>query len=344
MRAASVTREVHGIPLGAAALTLGAFPPPTGTSGRAEGAGGNPAADLALAFAAAQGIAISAPPETDVLAQVWRAAAAADIAHPGLAFAAWAEPALVGGVLPTILANCADIGAFLERLHRYHPLFGPERLMYSAERGSALVWLEGQDGSPAHPDTIDAFFAWLSWLPRRLTHNSAGPTRITIRRPAPADEVVYKELLGEVRFGAERDRLTFDARALGTRIDHADPAVLAALEPYAERRIAEQGRAWAALVADLVARDLEALPTLASVSASLAVSPRTLQMRLAEEGTAFSAIVDGVQREKALLLLATSDVPITTVATAVGFSSPAVLSRAVRRWTGLTPTDYRRQA
>jgi hypothetical protein len=53
-------------------------------------------------------------------------------------------------------------------------------------------------------------------------------------------------------------------------------------------------------------------------------------MRLAEESTTFSAITDTVQRERALLLLATSDVPISIIGAAVVFSSPAVLSRAVR--------------
>lgn len=62
-----------------------------------------------------------------------------------------------------------------------------------------------------------------------------------------------------------------------------------------------------------------------------------------EGGTTFSAIVDRVQRERALVLLATSDLPITTISTRVGLSAPAGLTRAVRRWTGLSPTDYRRR-
>jgi AraC-like DNA-binding protein len=157
------------------------------------------------------------------------------------------------------------------------------------------------------------------------------------------DPATYRELLGVVRFGADHDRCTFNAKTLGVAIERADPAILSALEPYAERRVAEQGQAFTARVADLVAARLEDIPTLASVCRALALSPRALKLRLAEEGTTYSAIVDRVQRERALVLLTTSDLPITTIATRVGFSSPAGLTRSVRRWTGLSPTGYRRR-
>ena len=129
---------------------------------------------------------------------------------------------------------------------------------------------------------------------------------------------------------------------LGAPVERADPAILSALEPYAERRWPNRAK-HSALVADLVAARLEDIPTLRSVCRALALSPQALQLRLAEEATTYSAIVDRVQREQALLLLTTSDLRITTIATRVGFSSPAGLTRAVRRWTDLSPTEYRRR-
>jgi AraC-like DNA-binding protein len=297
-----------------------------------------------VGFATEHGVSV--PERTgqgERLADVWTALSSAGVTHPGLAFAGWATRTLLGGVFPTILANAPDVGALLDRLHRFHPLFGKQRLMLANERHSTSVWLEATDGAPAHPDTVDAFFAILCWLTRHLTSNRVAPSRVLFRRPPPPDPDTYRELLGDVRFGAEHDRCTFDAKSLRVPIERADPAILSALEPYAERRVAEQGQAFTAPVAELVAAQLDDNPTLASVCRALALSPRALQLRLAEEGTTFSAIVDRVQRERALVLLATSDLPITTIATRVGFSAPAGLTRAVRRWTGLSPTEYRRR-
>jgi AraC-like DNA-binding protein len=299
-------------------------------------------ADLVVRFAAGHGVA--APESTgrdERLPDLWTALSSAGVAHPGLGFAGWAMRTLLGGVFPTILANSPDVGALLDNLQRFHPLFGAQRLRLEHERHSTSVWLEAADGAPAHTDTVDAFFAILCSLTRQLTSNRAAPSRVLLRRPRPPDPDRYHELLGNVRFGADHDRCTFATRSLGVPIEQADPAILSALEPYAERRITEQSRAFTGPVAELVAAQLDDIPTLATVCRTLAVSPRALQLRLAEEGTSFSAIVDRVQRERALVLLATSDLPITTIATRVGFSAPAGLTRAVRRWTGLSPTEYR---
>jgi AraC-like DNA-binding protein len=334
MRSSVSNRKAGRFPHGAPVLTTDAFPPPVLDDA---------VADLALRFAADHGVVV--PERTghrDRLTDVWTALSSAGITHPGLAFGRWAPRTWLGGVFPTILANSPDVGALLNRLRRFHPLFGKERVMLANDRHSTSVWLETTDGTPAHPDTIDAFFAILCWLTRHLTSNRA-PSRVVLRRPAPPDPATYRELLGDVRFGADDDRCTFNAKALGVPIERADPAILSALEPYAERRVAEQGQAFTARVADLVAARLEDIPTLASVCRALALSPRALQLRLAEEGTTYSAIVDRVQRERALVLLTTSDLPITTIATRVGFSAPAGLTRAVRRWTNLSPTGYRRR-
>jgi len=316
-------------------LTTGAFPQPV-----LEDA----VADLALGFAAEHGVLLPEPTGGgDRLADVWTALSSAGVTHPGLAFAGWATRTLLGGVFPTILANAPDVGALLDRLHRFHPLFGQQRLMLANDGTSTSVWLEAPDGAPAHPDTIDAFFGILCWLTRHLTSNRTAPSRVLLRRPPPPDPDTYRELLGDVRFGAEHDRCTFGAKSLRIPIERADPAILSALEPYAERRVVERGQTFTAPVAELVAAQLDDIPALASVCRELALSPRALQLRLAEEGTTFSAIVDRVQRERALVLLATTDLPITTIATRVGFSAPAGLTRAVRRWTGLSPTEYRRR-
>jgi AraC-like DNA-binding protein len=267
----------------------------------------------------------------------------AGVTHPGLAFAGWATRTLLGGVLPTILANCPDVGALLDRLQRLHPLFGTQQLKLVSERHSTSVWLEEADGAPAHPDTIDACFGMLCSLTRQLTSNLVTPSRVALRRPPPPDPDSYSQLLGDVRFGADHDACSFDANSLSVPIENADPAILSALEPYAERRVTERGQAFSGPVATLVAAQLDDVPTLASVGRALAISPRGLQLRLAQEKTSFSAIVDRAQRDRALALLVTSDLPIATIATHVGFSAPAALTRAVHRWTGLSPTEYRRR-
>jgi hypothetical protein len=181
-------------------------------------------------------------------------ALSAEFTHPGLAFARWVTGTLLGGVFPTILANSPNVGALLDRLERFHPLFGKQRLMFANEHHSTSVWLEAADGAPpAHPDTIDAFFAIMCWLTRHLTSNRAAPSRIMASAPPSTGSAHLSRTPRQRPLRAEHDRCTFNANSLNVPIERADPAMLTALEPYADRRLAEQGQAFTATVAPVLA-------------------------------------------------------------------------------------------
>jgi AraC-like DNA-binding protein len=78
-----------------------------------------------------------------------------------------------------------------------------------------------------------------------------------------------------------------------------------------------------------------------SVARSLGLSPRSLQRRLADEGTRYNDLVDEVRRQFAELYLARPRLAVSEVAYLVGFTDPSAFFKAFRRWTGLTPSDYR---
>lgn len=77
------------------------------------------------------------------------------------------------------------------------------------------------------------------------------------------------------------------------------------------------------------------------VAANLFMTTRTIMRRLKDEGTSFQQIKDLVRRDKAISLLTLYSLPIKEVAEKVGFSDPAVFTRAFRSWTGESPRKYR---
>jgi hypothetical protein len=203
--------------------------------GDLKGAGGH-VTDLVARFARQHHTEVAGSTGSDRLAGLWGALTAAGIPAPGLAFARWASAASAAGVLTPILINSPDVGSLLERLRRFHPLFGPDRIMIVSDQDTTSLWLETPDAKPAHHDSVDACFAMLCGLTRELTTDAITARHVTLRRSLPADPARYREMLGEVRFGADRDLCTFDAHALRAPIVAADPVVLSLLEPYAERR------------------------------------------------------------------------------------------------------------
>ena len=88
----------------------------------------------------------------------------------------------------------------------------------------------------------------------------------------------------------------------------------------------------------------EGEPTVARIARAGAMSVRSLQRRLAEEGTSYSEQLEIVRRNLADALLLDHDASLEDVSVRLGFSGQSVLSRAIRRWTGATPSSIRKQA
>ncbi len=83
------------------------------------------------------------------------------------------------------------------------------------------------------------------------------------------------------------------------------------------------------------------LPGLNQIAAIAGISGRTLQRKLADEGTSFSAIVDRWRFRKAIELLADPRVLVKDIFNHLGYSDVSNFERAFRRWTNTTPGKYR---
>jgi AraC-like DNA-binding protein len=82
-------------------------------------------------------------------------------------------------------------------------------------------------------------------------------------------------------------------------------------------------------------------PTLRTMADLATLSPRTLQRRLAEEGTSLRGLVDELRRERAMSRLTESGAQIGAIATELGYSEQTSFSRAVRRWVRAAPREVR---
>ena len=284
-------------------------------------------------FAAAHGVVATSLEET------WEGLRRAGMSHPGLAFASWTETTVLGGLLAPIIMNCPDVASMIDDLERFHPLIDQDRILVTRRPPLVMVSVRSPDGRPSHPDTVDACFALLCRAIHSLAGEQAAPILVTLRRPAPPAPSVYEALAGRVSFAQPADSCRFGEAALGAPIAQADPVVRSMLRPYAERRVAHRRSPWATAVSELLAGGA---PGLTEVARALAISTRTLQSRLDDEGTSFAALADAARRDRALALLAQSDLPVTVIATRSGFATPSAFTRAFRRWTGMPPSQYRR--
>ena len=81
---------------------------------------------------------------------------------------------------------------------------------------------------------------------------------------------------------------------------------------------------------------------LTEAARSMHMTPRTLIRKLEADGTSFQSIKDALRRDIAIRHLAMGQKSVEAIAHEVGFSSAANFHRAFQRWTGNTPSSYRR--
>jgi AraC-like DNA-binding protein len=231
---------------------------------------------------------------------------------------------------------------------RYLRLIGDAwSLSWHVEHSRACVWIES---SVQLPDSAEEFI--LALLFRNPVFSAPwlrSDTRVYLRRPSPTNLEPFEALLGvrELEFRAEKLGFTFDEAMLDRKLATHDPRLFAVLHDTAEcaLRALPPTESWSDRVR-VVVRDR--LPTrdvgLTLVASRLGLHPRQLSRRVSREGITFHDLVNDVRKSYALQLMSRAEHSIAEVATLTGFKSTSPFHRAFQRWTGQTPSEFRRAA
>jgi len=87
---------------------------------------------------------------------------------------------------------------------------------------------------------------------------------------------------------------------------------------------------------------LDGYPDVRLTAAAIGMSVRTLQRRLGESGFSYSRLIEQERFRTAVRLLADPSIKVTNVAIELGYTDLANFTHAFRRWTGVSPSEFRR--
>ncbi len=73
----------------------------------------------------------------------------------------------------------------------------------------------------------------------------------------------------------------------------------------------------------------------------LHMSPRTLQRKLALANTTYQHLVENTRKDLALRYIDDPHRTISDITFSLGYSQQSAFTRAFKRWTGTTPSEYR---
>jgi AraC-like DNA-binding protein len=193
--------------------------------------------------------------------------------------------------------------------------------------------------------------ASLVQLARDMTGQPLAATMVGFVNAAPADEAPYERFFGcQVLFEQPTTRLVLDAALLALPLRKSDPGLLALLDQQAERMLREVAtpapvpepvEVWRATLVSLIR---QGQTSLAELAAAHHMSARSLQRRLAEQGSSFQALLDDTRHRLALGYLRDPALELVEIALLLGYSEQSAFTRALRHWTGLAPAQWRKQS
>jgi AraC-like DNA-binding protein len=187
-------------------------------------------------------------------------------------------------------------------------------------------------------------FASVVTLSRLSVGPLFAPRAVEFSFPPPRQLDMYEALFGcPVRFGAAVNRLVIDPTWARTRMPGRDPVSYASTLEMLDAQLASRRDQQDLLeVLEIsVAQGLPLVPSFSEQARRHATSERTLRRRLAECGTTYEALVEGVRRERVEQLLLRPELTLRDISRRAGFSDERALRRAVRRWHGTSPVQLR---
>jgi len=218
---------------------------------------------------------------------------------------------------------------------RVAPLVDPQRSFLAVE---FLL-----DSAPPHPQTTELSLGVALRVLRFLTGSDYAPLSVHLPHDPLTPKADYVRYFGCTPYFAERTAgFTVRTADLGRPLNRDDVAHRAVVDylngitPH-DAGIVESVRT--------IVRQL--LPTGAAtldvVADQFNLHPKTLQRRLAEDGTTFAALVDQVRKDAADRYLRSTGISLTHLARELGYAEQSVLTRSCKRWFGTGPAAYRNQ-
>ena len=163
--------------------------------------------------------------------------------------------------------------------------------------------------------------------------------------PEPAGFEKYRDKMSStIRFNQPHVLASFDKKYLGLKMVNADPLASQVAINQCESVLSALGerRRLAMRVRDILTNAEQHYLNIENVAERLCMSDRTLKRQLAAENTSFSNIVDEVRYRHATSLLSRTDYSLEQIADQLGYSDVANFSRAFKRWSGRSPSNWRK--
>ncbi|WLD58924.1 AraC family transcriptional regulator [Salinispirillum sp. LH 10-3-1] len=259
----------------------------------------------------------------------------------GLTLGAAIEPGnldLVG----FLIMSCDTLEDALDVLLTYHPIVGEGGEFLSTRNDTTCQLIYAPFHDVCRIERTEAVMTTLVHLTRHLTSGRFHPAYVSFQHEIQSTEKHYADTLQcPVRFGQMADAMVFPLTAMSLPIEHANAMVYEQMRKLADTQLQQ-------LSTPMLAHQVEQLVALhphwgkERIAGDLGMSGRHLNRLLARENTTFKILADQVRLQLAKDRLIDGE-KTAEIAHATGFSDESSFTKAFKRLTGQTPTEFKAQ-
>lgn len=250
------------------------------------------------------------------------------------------------GAVGYLATHAQSLRHAMRGLARHIGVHDAATMLSVEDSGDSCLWrLDQIDSAPAAAvQQVDLALGLAVKFTRSVLRPGWNPQVVYLQHARPRDAGHYARVFRcPVQFGAPLDGLDVARADMDQSLATADPGLYRVLRRHldllaAQRRQPASSRVRAVIMAELAGGAV----ALEQVARRLSMSRTTLQRALRDEGCSFQGLLDEIRLAAACRYLREGDRPLAQIALDLGYSEPAVFTRAFKRMCGRTPSDWRR--
>lgn len=255
----------------------------------------------------------------------------------GLHLGETASPSILG-LIGHLMQSSPDLLTAYQQVCKHAPLT-TDMFQYSLETGRehttlmytpAPVWRKVSEDSArqatdqAMAGTLNVFYL--------LSGKKIRPVKAEVSFPKRKVNE-YERVFGTVTFGTKRNALTFKTIDLQTAVTSYDQSLFALFDTLVREKLSalKHKTSLTDIVRKILTEDFKGQIVPAEVVASkIAMSVRTFQRKLNEEGSSYREVSTELRKSMARKLLKQRDASVTEVAKMLGYSEASALRKAMK--------------
>lgn len=244
--------------------------------------------------------------------------------------------------------NCPNLGAAIERGVRFYDLFElsmQTRVERDGDTGYLIV--EADERLDFREVIVEAsLFIWLRFM-SWLVGKAIDVNSVELDYTDEDNDDEHRYLFGcPITYGGKGNFVSFSADFLDLSLVQNDIS----LSKFLKDSLAQlfdgniHNVGLPAQIRAIISNEYgNSFPDFGEICGKLNMTPQTLRRRLKEANTSYQEIKDAIRKDASVYYLSKPELSIDEIALLMGFSEASSFHRAFKKWTGQTPSGFRRE-